>query len=238
MPLQIGPFQTTRFSIGGQLGSALDPAVLRDALQAGQSLPELSKKSGIRPQDAAAALAVIGLEANNGQGPPLQTGRPTDPRWKPFLAPSTWSILLPGAHETDLLNLSAGLLQIHDFWDDSHTAAQRADDLGERRLSALWHAICHRREPDPGNAGYWYARVGKNPVSQSLVEIIAASQPELGPAETALATKLTAQGQFQDRAMVTACTATRTGSADERFLRAVQKQELALIFARTLENLF
>jgi hypothetical protein len=237
MPLQIGPFQTTRFSIGGQLGSALDPAVLRDALQAGQSLPELSKKSGIRPQDAAAALAVIGLEANNGQGPPLQTGRPTDPRWKPFLAPSTWSILLPGAHETDLLNLSAGLLQIHDFWDDSHTAAQKADDLGERRLSALWHAICHRREPDPGNAGYWYARVGKNPISQSLVECVLASRPEFGSTEKNLADRLISHGEFNDRAMVTACTSARNGTGEERLLRSIQKIEMALVFARTLEFL-
>jgi len=237
MPPRTSPFLPSSFSIGGQIGSRLDPARLTDALEAGQTLPDFLKTSGLDALDTAAALAVIGLEANHSQGPPLQTGQPTDPRWKPWLAPKTWSVLLPDAHETEVLNLSAGLLQIHDFWEESHEAAQKADDLGERRLSALWHAICHRREPDPGNAGYWYARVGKNPISQSLVEIILASRPEPGSSEKALADRLISRDEFNDRAMVAACNSARNGSAEERFLRSIQKIELALVFARTLEFL-
>lgn len=237
MPSRTSPFQPGSFTIGGQIGSRLGTARLTRALEAGQTLPDLVNTGGLEPLDVAAALAVIGLEANQGQGPPLQTGRPTDPRWKPFLTAKTWSILLPDAPETDLLNLSAGLLQIHDFWDDSHAAAQKADDLGERRRSALWHAICHRREPDPGNAGYWYARVGKNPISQRLVECVLASRPGLDPTQKALADRLISQSEFNDRAMVAACTSARNSTGEERMLRSIQKIEMALVFARTVEFL-
>ena len=61
-----------------------------------------------------------------------------------------------------------GLLQVHDFWDASHEAAQQADDLGERDFSAYWHGIAHRREPDAGNAAYWFRRVGRHPVFTPL----------------------------------------------------------------------
>ena len=65
------------------------------------------------------------------------------------------------------LALAAGLLQIHDFWDASHEAAQEADDLGERDFSAYWHGIAHRREPDAGNASYWFRRVGRHRAAAS-----------------------------------------------------------------------
>ena len=68
----------------------------------------------------------------------------------------------PGTPHRPRLALAAGLLQIHDFWDASHDAAQRADDQGEREFSAYWHGIAHRREPDAGNAAYWFRRVGRH----------------------------------------------------------------------------
>lgn len=42
-------------------------------------------------------------------------------------------------------------------WEKSHECAQ--DDPG---LAGSWvHAYLHRKEGDPGNAGYWYARAGR-----------------------------------------------------------------------------
>ena len=42
-------------------------------------------------------------------------------------------------------------------WDRAHALAQ---EQGGRR-GAWVHAYLHRKEGDPGNAGYWYARAGQ-----------------------------------------------------------------------------
>lgn len=230
-----GPIATTRFSLGGQLVSSVDQSKLARALESASSLPELSKTLGTTPLDLAATLAVHGLEANSGLGPPLVTKRPSEPRLKPFLLPQEWSKFLPDQPETAVLNLCAGLLQIHDFWDDSHQAAQQADDLGEHRLSALWHAICHRREPDAGNARYWYARVGKNPISPRMVELIQASEPDLSDSERKIALKLVERDQFSDRVMISECLNACNGSFEENFLRKLQKYEVTFVFCMSLE---
>lgn len=56
--------------------------------------------------------------------------------------------------------LVAGLYAHFDFWDEAHDCVQRADDQG----GWYWHAILHRREPDAGNAQYWFRRVERHPV--------------------------------------------------------------------------
>ena len=33
---------------------------------------------------------------------------------------------------------------------------------------AYWHAILHRMEPDPGNAGYWFRQLGAHPVFRQV----------------------------------------------------------------------
>lgn len=49
-------------------------------------------------------------------------------------------------------------------WDRAHTCAQ--DDGGPD--GAAVHAYLHRKEPDPGNARYWYTRAGRPPATGSL----------------------------------------------------------------------
>jgi hypothetical protein len=42
-------------------------------------------------------------------------------------------------------------------WDGAHAAAQH-----DSSKDGSWvHAYLHRKEGDPGNAGYWYARAGR-----------------------------------------------------------------------------
>jgi len=54
----------------------------------------------------------------------------------------------------------AGLWLYFDCFDESHRISQ-ADDSQE---GSYWHGIAHRREPDFGNAAYWFRRVGRHAV--------------------------------------------------------------------------
>ncbi|MEO5959696.1 MAG: hypothetical protein ABIZ49_13855 [Opitutaceae bacterium] len=58
-------------------------------------------------------------------------------------------------------DLSAALQALwHDArgdWNQAHVAAQ----VEEGRDGAWVHAYLHRKEGDPGNAGYWYRRAAK-----------------------------------------------------------------------------
>lgn len=64
----------------------------------------------------------------------------------------------------------AGLLLRADRMEDSHAICQELETPEGR----YWHAILHRREPDPGNARYWFRLLGHHPVFESL------SLPESG----------------------------------------------------------
>jgi hypothetical protein len=60
----------------------------------------------------------------------------------------------------------AGLWLRFDFFDESHAISQ---DI-ETPSGSYWHAILHRREPDYGNARYWFRRVGAHPIFPALNE--------------------------------------------------------------------
>jgi hypothetical protein len=107
----------------------------------------------------------------------------------------------------------AGLWLYHDFLDESHQISQ---DLPSAEGS-FWHAIMHRREPDPSNSKYWWRRVGSHPVLDQLRE----QAPALG---YSYATPF----DFVDF-----CEKARgSGSADEELARRVQLLEWQLLFDR------
>ncbi|MDZ4781233.1 MAG: hypothetical protein SGJ19_13345 [Planctomycetia bacterium] len=60
----------------------------------------------------------------------------------------------------------AGVWLRYDFLHESHQISQAI----ETPIGSYWHGILHRREPDYGNAKYWFRQVGKHPVFEPLWE--------------------------------------------------------------------
>lgn len=54
----------------------------------------------------------------------------------------------------------------HGDWSGAHEAVQEI----ETSAAAWVHAYLHRKEGDPGNARYWYARAGRPVCTTSLDE--------------------------------------------------------------------
>jgi hypothetical protein len=71
----------------------------------------------------------------------------------------------------DAIAVSVGLSEMHDFAGQSHDLAQSIEGRGRHRAGDYWHAIHHRREPDPANAKYWCRKVGHHPVHETLAAI-------------------------------------------------------------------
>ena len=63
--------------------------------------------------------------------------------------------------------LHAGLWLYFDFLDESHNVSQDV----KTAEGSFWHAIMHRREPDPGNSKYWWRQTGDHPVLDRLREL-------------------------------------------------------------------
>src|SRR5215207_7106462 len=62
--------------------------------------------------------------------------------------------------------LQSAALLWHDHLDASHTISQSI----ETRNGSWLHGIMHRREPDYGNAKYWFRRVGEHVAFPRLAE--------------------------------------------------------------------
>jgi len=235
-------FRTKAFTV--KAPSVYEPIGLRadlhaafQAIASGASAADVITQKLANPLEVAAVLGFRGLESNAGLGVPLQTDRPLHEKSRPFLSTAFWGNQLPSARETAVLNLAAGLLQIYDFWEESHNAAQRADDLGERRISAQWHAICHRREPDAANANYWWARVGRNPLAEMLAKLVSESAKGQPPGVRQLAEKLIERSTFNDRAMVSQTLSVKEDSEESDFLRRLQKYEMLMLLDLTIDML-
>ena len=99
----------------------------------------------------------------------------------PELGPGPRAGVLPEAKLNNRLNelladanlsaqsreLVTGLILLwHDHMDEAHNIAQGIENAD----GSFLHGIVHRREPDYGNAAYWFRRVGAHPAFPALAE--------------------------------------------------------------------
>ena len=116
----------------------------------------------------------------------------------------------------------AGLWLYFSCLDECHAIVQ---DLNSAE-ACFWHAILHRQEPDAGNSGYWFRRVGSHPVFGELsgaAEAIAAGQPGSG---------FRPSREWDPFSFIAFCEQARQqpGSCAERVALEIQRAEWQLLF--------
>ena len=137
-----------------------------------------------------------------GPGVPLEAARKN-------LKSLTIETLFTGhaVHDEDMARCCISALLLHNnFLDESHVISQEIETVE----GSYWHGIMHRREPDAGNAKYWFRRVGPHPVLDEMKKT---------------------QGYTSPFDFIDFCERVRgSGSKDEQVARQIQFLEWTLLF--------
>ena len=111
------------------------------------------------------------------------------------------------------------------LWHDHHEPAHALVQDGATADASYVHGILHRREPDYGNARYWFQRVREHPAFEKL----AAEVGKLLSGHPALRSQLLPNGTWDSFAFIDACEEAQGGGDEGEMLRRVQEVEFRVL---------
>lgn len=163
--------------------------------------------------------AILSLKGDGGALPRLTCGPCTDENARMRLEKQDTKKLFPQAKDPDAA--MAGLWLYFSCFEEAHKLV----DNPHSPERTFWHAIVHRREPDAGNAAYWFRQLGEHPLFKPLAT----------EARDILKRNPTAEfriGQWDPFAFINFCERAREqpGSVQELVAMEIQRAEWQLLF--------
>ena len=220
----------------GDLAVAVSARALRD--QAASTRDDAGAEELALRVAAAGEVLIVG-----GDTTPASPSRPKPQLTMPASGPRTkWlrdflvSLPLPTARpsDPDTVALRSGLLLFNDFFDECHSCSQSVEG---HQNADYWHAILHRREPDYGNAKYWFRHVGRHAIFGELAPSVSSMFSRVtgslaGQLERWQPRLITACG-WEPFAFVDLCEAAESDAELLAWCEEVQFGEMLLLLAST-----